>query len=122
MNKLIKGIKQENFENNLKEQNQKFLNNNNNINDKNSNKNSNNIYNSSTGYVSFKIKKNNTNYNNKENVDKIEEKNDKIINKYKKINERIDESIASSKFSLKINDDIHESEFNDVIFGLINYD
>jgi CRP-like cAMP-binding protein len=59
--------------------------------------------------------KNNTN-NNKENENKIEEKNNKINNKYIKNNESIAESIASSKFSFKINDDIHESEFNDVEF------
>ena len=109
------GIKNENLENNLNEPNQKYMINEKNNNDMNENKNSNNIYNSSTGYVSFKIKKNNTN-NNKENENKIEEKNNKINNKYIKNNESIAESIASSKFSFKINDDIHESEFNDVEF------
>ena len=93
----------------LKENDQKNINNKNSI---NSNKVSNNIYNSSQGYFSFKIKKN----NNKEKEHIIEEKNESDKNKLKKINESIADSIASSKFNFKINDDIHESEFNDVEF------
>ena len=93
----------------LKENDQKNMNNKNSI---NSNKVSNNIYNSSHGYFSFKIKKN----NNKEKEPIIEEKNESDKNKLKKINESIADSIASSKFNFKINDDIHESEFNDVEF------
>ena len=93
----------------LKENDQKNINNKNSI---NSNKVSNNIYNSSQGYFSFKIKKN----NNKEKEPIIEEKNESDKNKLKKINESIADSIASSKFNFKINDDIHESEFNDVEF------
>ena len=105
------------YENNLKEQNTKYINDDNDINEMNTNKISNNIYNSSQGYVSFKIKKNNNNnIDNKVNEKINEEKNDKINNKYKKNNESIIESIGSSKFSFKINDDIHESEFNDVEF------
>ena len=32
------------------------------------------------------------------------------------MNESIMESVASSKFNFKINDDVHESEFNDIDF------
>ena len=108
-NKEIKNDIYENNLNNLKENNEK------NIADKNckiSTKASNNIYTSSQGYFSFKIKKG----NNKEKLPLIEEKNENDKNKYIKNNESISESIASSKFNFKINDEIHESEFNDVEF------
>ena len=106
-----KKIKNDNYQEEcLKNKNQKNINNKNSI---NSNEISNNIYNSSQGYFSFKIKKNK---NNKEKEPIIEQKNESDNNKIKKVNESIAESIASSKFNFKINDDIHESEFNDVEF------
>ena len=106
-----KKIKNDNYkEECLKDKDQKNINNKNSI---NSNEISNNIYNSSQGYFSFKIKKNK---NNKEKEPIIEQKNESDNNKIKKVNESIAESIASSKFNFKINDDIHESEFNDVEF------
>ena len=89
-------------------------------NDKNnniSNKVSNNIYSSSQGYFSFKIKSKNKNNKEKESVTQLEKNINKDDNhKYKKNNESIVESVASSKFNFNINDDIHESEFNDVEF------
>ena len=106
-----KKIKNDNYQEEcLKNKDQKNINNKNSI---NSNEISNNIYNSSQGYFSFKIKKNK---NNKEKEPIIEQKNESDNNKIKKVNESIAESIASSKFNFKINDDIHESEFNDVEF------
>ena len=100
------------------EYNNKHINDNkNNI---NSNKALNNIYTSSQGYFSFKIKKNNIKEKEKEKEKgkekeiKIDEKDKK--NNFIKDNESIGESISSSKFNFKINDDIHESEFNDVEF------
>ena len=109
-NNYKKGTKNVINENNLKENSK------NNVikkKDINSNKTSNNIYTSSQGYFSFKIKKEN---NNKEKVPLIEEKKENDNNKLIKNNESIAESIASSKFNFQINDDIHESEFNDVDF------
>ena len=103
-------IKNNNLEGNIKNEN-KERNINNNLNNNNLNKVSNNIYNSSQGYFSFKIKKN----NNKGKDPIVEEKNEDGIDK-NKYNESIMESVSSSKFNFKINDDIHESEFNDVDF------
>ena len=84
-----------------------------NINDnKNKNKNilSKNISNASNDNFSFKVKKNEELYNSKKPLNNIEKEN----NQFK--NESIIESKASSKFNFQINDDIHESEFNDVDF------
>ena len=118
MNKVnvnIPEIKNNNHKNDLKkdDKNKCINENKNNI---NSNKIPNNIYTSSQGYFSFKIKNNNMKEKEKgvEKEVKIEEKNDN--NKFIKNNESIAESIGSSKFNFKINDDIHESEFNDVDF------
>ena len=107
-------IQKQEIKNHIDDENLKIENNQkhkkDNINNMNSNKIPNNIYSSNQGYFSFKIKKN----NDKEKESIIEEKTEN--NKYKKNNESIAESVTSSKFNFKINDDIHESEFNDVEF------
>ena len=107
-------IQKREIKNNINDENLKIESNHkhkkDNINNMNSNKMQNNIYSSSQGYFSFKIKKNNDGEKEPINEGKTEN------NKYKKNNESIAESVASSKFNFKINDDIHESEFNDVEF------
>ena len=70
-----------------------------------------NVSNYSNDNFSFKVKNNEQLlYNSKKALNNIEKENKQLKN------ESIIESRASSKFSFKINDDIHESEFNDIDF------
>ena len=70
------------------------------------------LYTLSQGYFPFKIKNNNK--VKESNTNEIKENN--LKDNFIKKNESLFESRASSKYNFKINDDIHESEFNDVEF------
>ena len=65
---------------------------------------------SSNDNFSFKAKKNDIIYDSKKDNNNNENENNKIKN------DSIFESKESSKFNFQINDDIHESEFNDIDF------
>ena len=74
----------------------------------------NSIYTSSQGYFSFKIKNNLNKVKESDSIYKNENNNNNI--EIKKKNDSLLDSRASSKFNFKINDDIHDSEFNDIEF------
>ena len=69
-----------------------------------------NVSNYSNDNFSFKVKNNEQLYNSKKLLNNLEKENKQLKN------ESIIESCGSSKFNFKINDDIHESEFNDIDF------
>ena len=68
---------------------------------------------SSNDNFSFKIKKNDKLYDSNKNNNDIKDQNNKKI---KNDVSSVFDSKSSSKFNFKINDDIHESEFNDIDF------